>query len=113
MKLFIILTVFFTFVFSCNKDKTVEPACTQEYSFVQDVNPIILSTCATAGCHNAADAANDMIFESYDAVFQNRVAIQNAIKQQAGVTPMPIGSQLSSLQIQTISCWIDQGAQNN
>lgn len=113
MKLFIIVAVFFVFVFSCEKDKTVEPACTQEYSFVQDVQPIILNTCATAGCHNAADAANDMIFETYDAVFQHRETIQKAIKQQSGVTPMPIGSQLSSLQIQTISCWIDQGAQNN
>ncbi len=99
---------------SCTKDKTVPATCESEVSFVADVQPIILNSCATSGCHSASSAANNMVFENFEAVFANRDMILKTVNHEAGVTPMPIGaSQLSSIEIQNIACWIEQGAPNN
>jgi hypothetical protein len=108
--LFALLVVFFN---SCTKDKTTSFACTEDISFASDVQPILINSCATAGCHNSISAANNMIFENYDAVYTHRVLIVKSIRHEAGVTPMPIGPQLSSELIRKISCWVEQGAPNN
>lgn len=107
--------IFLTVVFvSCKKDKTVLAECDAEVSFVEDVQPILLNSCATSGCHSASSAANNMVFENFEEVFANRDMILKTVNHEAGVTPMPIGaSQLSSIEIQNIACWIEQGALNN
>lgn len=107
--------IFLTVVFvSCKKDKTVPAECDAEVSFVEDVQPILLNSCATSGCHSASSAANNMVFENFEEVFANRDMILKTVNHEAGVTPMPIGaSQLSSIEIQNIACWIEQGALNN
>lgn len=101
------------FLNSCTKDKTTPVACSEEISFATDIQPILMNSCATSGCHNSVSAANNMIFENYDAVFTHRELIVKSIRHEAGVTPMPFGPQLSSELIRKISCWVEQGAPNN
>jgi uncharacterized membrane protein len=111
------LTLFLAVFTSCTKDKTVpaEPLeCDDVISFEQHVQPIIMNSCATTGCHSASSSANNMVFESYESVFEYRDEILKAVRHESGVTPMPIGAdQLSEIEIQNIACWIAQGASNN
>jgi hypothetical protein len=102
-----------TFTISCKKDKTFEPQCTEEISFSVDVQPIIMNSCATTGCHSGPNASNNMNFTSYENVFEHRILIGRSVRGESGVTQMPIGPALSADQINKISCWIEQGAQNN
>ncbi len=100
-------------VVSCKKDKTIQLECTEEISFSEDVQPIIMNSCAVSGCHTGANPANNMNFSTYDIVFANRVLIGKSVRHESGATPMPVGPQLSADQISKISCWIEQGAPNN
>jgi hypothetical protein len=108
-----ILGVISILTFSCKKDKAFEPVCTDEISFSQDVQPIIMNSCATTGCHSGPNASNNMNFTSYENVFEHRILIGKSVRGESGVTQMPIGPALSADQINKISCWIEQGALNN
>lgn len=99
--------------FSCKKDKTTAPLCTEEISFSVDVQPIIMNSCATTGCHSGPNASNNMNFTTYENIFEHHVLIGRSIRHESGVTPMPVGPQLSADNISKISCWIEQGAPNN
>ena len=110
----VFLFVFFLIIGSCTKDKTTPAVCLEEVSFSEDVQPIIMNSCATTGCHSAAAVANEMNFESYENIFEHRATILKTIRHESGVASMPIGAeQLSADNIQKISCWINQGALNN
>lgn len=108
-----LILLLFMMCFSCKKDKTQQPACDAEVFFSADVQPIILNSCATSGCHDAVSAANNMVFETYESIFENKNQILSAIRHEPGVVAMPIGPQLPAVSIRKISCWIDQGALNN
>ena len=102
MKVFFLTALLAVFT-SCTKDKTLPAQCDDVISFAEDVQPIILNSCATTGCHNALSAANDMVFESYESVFEYRDEILKAVRHESGVTPMPIGAdQLSEIEIYKI-----------
>jgi len=111
------LLLFLALYTSCTKDKTMpaEPVeCDNEISFAQDVQPILMNSCATTGCHSTSSSANNMAFENYAGVFQHRELILKTVRHEAGVTPMPIGAgQLAASDIQKIACWISQGALDN
>jgi len=107
---FLIISIFST---SCRKDKTAEVQCAEQISFSNDVQPIIMNSCAVSGCHAGANPANNMNFTSYENVFLHRILIGRSVRHESGVTPMPVGPQLSADQISKISCWIEQGALNN
>lgn len=111
---YILLFTLTTLFFSCSKDKTLEPQCLEEISYLNDVEPIIMNSCAVSGCHNAESQANDIILENYDQIFALRDLILKAVRHEAGVVAMPIGEdQLSGADIRKITCWIEQGAENN
>lgn len=114
LKSFLIVGFWSLMFLSCVKDKTLAPSCTEDFSFSEDVQPIIMNSCAVSGCHTASSAANGIVLESYQEIFDLRDEILKTIRHEAGVTAMPIGAdQLSTEQIQKISCWIEQGALNN
>lgn len=87
-----------------------------EVSYAEDVLPIIMSTCAitgNGGCHNGGNGPSRDWRE-----FANVQAKASQIKNRITRTPgssgyMPLIGSLSDAQIQLISCWVDQGAQNN
>ena len=104
---------FFMFLISCKKDKTSEIQCTGTVSFSNDVQLIIMNSCAVSGCHAGANPANNMNFTSYENIYLHRILIGRSIRHESGVDPMPVGPQLNADQISKISCWIEQGAPNN
>ena len=77
--------------------------------FATDVNPIIQTRCAIAGCHAAGTSNGVGPLTSYDLIKNAAVEIKVAVETRF----MPQGSSLSQLEIKTISCWVDSGARNN
>lgn len=105
---------------SCDNNSLPEPSpppttdtCPDEISYENDVKPIITNTCAISGCHNGDNGAsvNWTVFANLQS---KRLAVKDRINRAPG-TPghMPAVGSLTAEQIATISCWVDQGGQNN
>jgi len=78
--------------------------------FSTDVNPIIASSCATnSGCHGTGSINGPGELTSYSKIFNARTDMRSAIL--SGI--MPLNGSLTSAQINSIVCWIDNGAPNN
>lgn len=83
---------------------------TQPASFTEDVMPIISINCAISGCHEPGVQAPDLTQK------ENIIASAPLIKTQVQTRTMPPSDSeapLSSNEIQTIVCWVDNGAQEN
>lgn len=78
-------------------------------AFAADVNPIIQSRCAIAGCHAAGSTNSGGPFTNYTEIFNKRSNIRTEVSSGR----MPQGSTLSTSQKNSIICWIDSGAPNN
>lgn len=92
--------------------------------FARDILPLLLSSCAKAGCHDAASAADGVILDSYQNVMQTadvkpfdpdksdlyEVLVETDPDKIMPRPPLPA---LSNTQIQTVRKWILQGAKNN
>ena len=78
--------------------------------FSADVNPIIQSKCATAGCHTVAAAAGGSVLTTY-----TQIAGQSARIMQRCVIDktMPTSGPLLPAEIALLKCWINGGALNN
>ena len=110
--------VFSVLVISCSKDSggggggggnTLNCSLVTNKAFAADVNPIVQSVCAMAGCHNAGSFNGPGALTNYSQVFNARSSIRPAIS--SGL--MPQGSTLSASQKNSILCWIDMGAPDN
>ncbi len=116
MKKIIILAAMLCGMSACyyDKEQLLTPPKTavncQNYSFAKEVNPIIQLSCSNgSGCHGAGSSNGPGALTSY-AQIVNAASLINA-SIMAG--RMPLGSRLSNSQIQTISCWINNGTPNN
>ncbi|MBT1703646.1 hypothetical protein [Chryseosolibacter indicus] len=100
---------------SCSNDdleKMEDKTCSDEISYASDVNTIVQTKCAVSGCHNGSlgpqrDWTNFGTFQS-----RAQAVKQSVVTRQMPPAGSPVG-QLTDDQIQTISCWVDQGAKNN
>jgi hypothetical protein len=84
-----------------------------EISYVEDVDPIVMQNCAISGCHNGDNGAdkdwtNFENFQSHSAEVRRRITLPADHPDH-----MPLSGSLTAVEIQTIICWVDQGAQNN
>jgi len=80
-------------------------------TFSGDIQPIIVANCALSGCH---DGSNPSLPDW--TVFSNVQSKAQLIKFRTGNRTMPpsnAGVQLTSDEIDAISCWVDDGALNN
>jgi len=87
------------------KDCSTLPA-----SLTEDVIPIININCAISGCHEPGVQAPDLTKK------ENIIASASLIKTQVQTRTMPPTDSedpLSANEIQTIVCWVDNGAQEN
>ena len=89
----------------------VECLNNEEISYASDVKPIVETVCT--GCHNGSIGAdrNWLVFSNFQnhaSEVRRRVTLPSDHPDH-----MPRGGSLSSDEIQTIICWVDQGAQNN
>ena len=119
MKLFsriFIATVASAVLLACAEHNIpIEAQClsSEEISFSGDVEPIIETVCAISGCHNGTLGAdrNWLILSSLQA--KAGEARRRITLPQDHPDHMPRSGSLTAEEIQTIICWVDQGAQDN
>jgi hypothetical protein len=89
--------------------KTAGGTC-QNYSFSTTVSPLVVGSCSNgSGCHGTGSTNGPGALTTYDEMKSASSQMQASIL--AG--RMPLGSTLSSSQIQVITCWISNGTPNN
>jgi hypothetical protein len=90
-------------------DKQPGPCDTIPASFNADVFPLMTSKCAIAGCHDLT-ASGGLTFHNYTQIS----AAKDRINTQAVIQrTMPAIGSLSTSEINTLRCWIKEGALNN
>ena len=111
MKKLFLLFIFGVFLSNCTSDSTDDltlpiPAAV---TYTQNVKPILDTSCATSGCHNATSSAAGLVLETYvqakDA-FENRFALGRMQSQGAS---MPPSGNLPDTTIEIMKDWRDQG----
>lgn len=89
--------------------------------FTRDIFPVLLSRCATSGCHDAVSHREGYVFASYSTTLQavtpgsaSDSKLYDVIKTAAGEDKMPPQGtpQLSLAEIDSIAAWIGYGALN-
>jgi len=131
---FLVVVLAFSLWIACSSDSNpVAPPPTQtvpdSVSFKAHIQPIFTSRCAISGCHVSPNPKAGLILTAgvayaniVNVPAQNftglRVAPNDASQSvlyllvENGTMPQK-GSRLTSVQVQTIKKWIDQGALNN
>jgi hypothetical protein len=84
----------------------VVPRVTTGISWINDILPIMTTSCATSGCH---DGVSRLDWRNYNEVLQYAQAIKSRTRDRS----MPFDKTLPQDQIDKISCWVDDGALNN
>ncbi len=89
--------------------------------FTRDILPVLVSRCASVGCHDATTHAEGRIYVSYSTTMTSVTAgnaansrLYQAIKTTSGEGKMPPAGkpQLSTAEIDSIGKWIGYGALN-
>ena len=107
------LTAGLTLLISCKKDKASAYDCSNEVSFAQQVEPLIVQNCSTSGCHDVS-ASGGYEFKDYSTISSAAERIVSAIKHESGIAPMPLGEEkFSDSLIGIVDCWVASGKQNN
>ncbi len=80
--------------------------CTPAISYSGKVKAILVANCASSGCHdgNPLPSLADYI-TAHDAATQIKSAVNSGV--------MPKNAVLSQSDKSAITCWIENGAQNN
>lgn len=104
-------------------DTTGRPCDPDTVYFQQDVLPLIVSSCAMSGCHDAASAQDGVILTTYTQIMEtgdvragnpgNSELYEVLVETDPDKIMPPPPASLSTEQIQLIRTWIEQGAQNN
>lgn len=132
-----ISAVVFALIFACKSDTepdpdpidpgvhTISEACDQDsVYFVNDIRPILISYCATSGCHDPISAEGELIAVNYNSLLNSdKIVRGNPIESTLyqRITsgspdlqmPPPGEVALNAGQINLIETWISQGAKNN
>ena len=97
-------------------------ACPEDIvSFQGEILPLIVSSCAFSGCHDAATAEDDVILDNHENIFKevkpgkpNDSELYESIteKDLDDIMPPPPHQPLSGDEIALIKTWIEQGAKN-
>lgn len=85
-------------------------ACGSPVMFADDIEQLIQTNCALAGCHAAGGVFPEL--SSYEKI----KASASKIKQMTQTLQMPppsTGKSLTQEQIDHLACWVEQGAPNN
>jgi uncharacterized membrane protein len=88
-----------------------EEMCAEVISFAGEIQPVINMGCIIPACHNG-DLGSSLDYSDFET-FQSR-AVQVKNRVNSGSMPPPnSGITLTDEEKELISCWVDQGAQNN
>lgn len=89
--------------------------------FSRDIQPVLMSLCASSGCHDATTHSGDYVYSSYSSTMQtvtpgspNNSKLYEVIRLSSGEDKMPPAGnpQLTTSQIDSIEAWISYGALN-
>ncbi len=91
--------------------------------FVQDVLPLLVSSCAQSGCHDAASHADGIVLESFADLMEDgdlvvagqpgeSELIEVLFETGDDLMPPPPNAPLTDAQINVLTDWIAQGALN-
>lgn len=116
----LVLIVAGFFGMGCQHDPIIPPA--PQISFAEQIAPILISNCATTGCHDGSSSGDEDLppLRNYEEI-RKHVKPGNArdskiykyITAIDGEDAMPPDRPLTEEQIQLIFLWISQGAKNN
>ncbi|MCX6325651.1 MAG: hypothetical protein NT144_03205 [Bacteroidia bacterium] len=104
-----------------NTGSVTDPSVNPRACFTRDILPVVVSRCASTGCHDAASHKEGYIFASYTTTMTAVSAgnpgnskLYQVIKLASGENKMPPSgkSQLSVAEIDSIGKWIGYGALN-
>jgi hypothetical protein len=101
-----------------------DPCDPDSVYFQQTILPLIVSSCAITGCHDAVTHEEDMTLTTYANIMASGIvqpgspgnsSIMEVIttSDPENIMPQPPNEPLTQGQIDAISTWIAQGAQNN
>lgn len=99
---------------SCSNDSEEElfdqPVCEETISLSADIMPLLQSNCAVESCHVQGTGLPN--FRQKEAVLANADEIRRLVR--AGIMPPATsGRMLTRAEIDRISCWVQQGKQDN
>lgn len=106
-------------------DTTTNIPCSPDTIYFQNtILPLLKSSCAYSGCHDAATAKDGVILDNYSAVIntgevkpfqpdESKIYKKITDSDPEDIMPPPPNLALNSEQISTIRKWIEQGAKNN
>jgi hypothetical protein len=105
------------FYFGCKHDPVIPK---HTICFESEVLPVIVSNCARSGCHDASSGAQGYNFSDYNGIMEavnpgnpGKSSLYQSIKGTIeSIMPPSPSAPLTSVQIQTIKMWIEQGAEN-
>jgi len=89
--------------------------------FSRDIQPVLISRCASTGCHDAITHKGGYVFSSYSTTMTtvspgnpNNSKLYEVIKPGSGEDKMPPGGspQMTTAEIDSIRAWISYGATN-
>lgn len=100
--------------FSCSNESEEElfsqPVCEETVSLSADIMPLLQSNCAVESCHIQGNGLPD--FRLKEKVLVNAGEIRRLVG--AGIMPPATsGRMLTRAEIDRISCWVQQGKQDN
>ncbi len=90
-------------------------------SFQGEILPLIVSSCAYSGCHDAASAEDDVVLDNYEHILKevkpgkpgdSELYESITEKDQDDIMPPPPHQPLTGDEIALIKTWIEQGAKN-
>jgi len=110
--LYLAVVLFTTLFSTCRNDKHIANVC-----FSENIQPLLISQCASAGCHNPSDNAAGFDFTNYEGVMKavtpNKPGQSKLFLAVRGNKPsMPRGKEpLTKQQVDMIKYWINFGAE--
>lgn len=107
-------SVSLAWAYSCSGDSEEElferPPCSGPVSLSADIMPLLESNCAIEGCHVSGSGLPD--FMNKETVLAHADDI--AKRTREGSMPPPYsGITLTTEEIEMITCWVDQGKEDN
>lgn len=114
---------------ACDRGVEIEASTAVVYS--RDIQPLLNQRCATAGCHDATTAAEELVLDSWASVFRGSEHGAMVVPFRPGKShlifhvntdstvapiaqpPMPPGQPLAREEVQLLMKWVDEGARND
>lgn len=123
LKTIAILLMIFSLLSACGDDgmgmemeeeeMEMEDLCENvDASYKDDISTILSASCAIAGCHVSGFSNGD--WSEYQNVSDNAGSIKTRAVDQKNMPPASSSApKLTAEQIELLSCWIADGAENN